>query len=418
MQPVIPPAAPRRGAMPELAWLAIIVVAGLLIRLAAIAAYAHQPESDELAYLAMARNLIAHLGIYDADHNAAMYNAGYPLFVLAPVFYLLGFNLLAMKLVNALLGCLSIALCYAVARQAGAGKTGRLLAAALWALYLPASLYVVYAFKENLLTPLMLGVLWCILRLHSDLQPRVVVTCGILFGLIALTGNAGLVLAAPLAFALFYRSLFAPRKWVACAAIIVVAGLVTTPWMVRNAQLLGAPVLNTNGGFNLYLGNNPSATGEFVSIADTPRGASWEDLRKQGEVFASETLKRDAVDWIKHHPAQFCQLAVKKIGLFWSPPLHQGKGPGSRVEQIVRMAWALQYIMLFVVAAATLTQRALRTERTTVLWLTLAFYSGVHMLFYVVFRYREPIMPVLCILAALGLERLVALRQARTPMAA
>lgn len=33
--------------------------------------------------------------------------------------------------------------------------------------------------------------------------------------------------------------------------------------------------MNTNGGFNLYLGNNPAATGFFVSIADTLKG----DLR-------------------------------------------------------------------------------------------------------------------------------------------
>jgi len=29
------------------------------------------------------------------------------------------------------------------------------------------------------------------------------------------------------------------------------------------------------------------------------------------------------------------------------------------------------------------------------------------MIFYVVFRYREPIMPLLCILAAVALERLI-----------
>jgi 4-amino-4-deoxy-L-arabinose transferase-like glycosyltransferase len=412
MQTLSLPVASQRRTVPEAAWLAIIVFAGILIRLAAIAAYSHQPESDELEYLAMARNLVAHRGVFDAAGNAAMYNAGYPLFVLAPVFYLTGFNLLGVKLVNALLGSLSIVLCHAVAKQAGAGQVGRLLAAAMWALYLPASLYVVYAFKENLLTPLMLGVLWCILRLRTETRLRTVLACGVLFGLIALTGNAGMVLAVPLLFSLFYKTLFVPRKWLALAAIVLAGSLVTMPWLVRNDHVLGAPVLNTNGGFNLYLGNNPNATGEFVSIADTPRGATWEKLRTQGEIFASETLKRDAIDWMTHHPGQVARLAVKKFLLFWSPPLHQGKGPASRLEQLIRKAWALEYILLFVLALATLTQRASRNDRTTMLWLALVFYSAVHMLFYVVFRYREPIMPLFCILAAIGLECWITERRA------
>jgi 4-amino-4-deoxy-L-arabinose transferase-like glycosyltransferase len=407
MQTTSLPVVPQRSAMSESAWLAIIVVVGLLIRIAAIVAYSHVPESDELEYITMARNFIAHRGIFDTAGNAAMYNAGYPLFVLAPVFWLSGTNLLAVKLINALLGCLAIMLCHAVAKQAGAGRPGRLLAAAFWALYLPASLYVVYAFKENLLTPLMLGVLWCVLRLRHEMRPRVIIACGILFGLIALTGNAGLVLAVPLLFSIFYKNLFVPKKWAALLVIVAVAGAVTSPWLVRNARLLGAPVLNTNGGFNLYLGNNPNANGQFISIADTPRGASWEGLRKQGEIFASETLKKDAVTWIKNYPAQFSQLAVKKFFLFWSPPFHNGKGEASRLEQLIRIVWAIQYLLLCVLALATLAQRSGRTERTTALWLALGAYSGVHMIFYVVFRYREPIMPLLCILAAMALDHII-----------
>lgn len=201
------------------------------------------------------------------------------------------------------------------------------------------------------------------------------------------------------------RTLAARRS---CA---MVACLVTMPWLVRNDHVLGAPVLNTNGGFNLYIGNNPTATGEFVSIHDTPRGATWEKLRTQGEIFASETLKHDAVDWMVDHPAQVARLAVKKFLLFWAPPLHDGEGPSSPLEKLIRMVWALQYMALFILALATLTQHASRNDRTTVLWLALVFYSAVHMLFYVMFRYREPIMPLLCILAAIGVERWITQRR-------
>jgi 4-amino-4-deoxy-L-arabinose transferase-like glycosyltransferase len=283
-------AAPAEGpgqASRDALWLALIIVAGVALRAAAIAGFQHSPESDELAYRSMALNLVRGNGIVDGMGNHAMYNVGYPLFVLAPVFFFLGENLLAARLVNLVLGVAAIALTYAVAREAGAGRVGRLLAAAVWALYLPASVYGVYLFKENLMTPLMLGVVWCALRLLREPVSRTALGCGALLGLLALTGNAALCLLAPVAVALAWAPASARQRSALFVVMVAAAVAVAAPWMVRNQQVIGSPILNTNGGFNLYLGNNPAATGYFMSIADTPRGATWQALRKTGEVQAS-----------------------------------------------------------------------------------------------------------------------------------
>src|SRR5690242_12671156 len=74
-------------------WLAAILVAGICLRIAALAGFGHAPESDELAYQSMALNLVAGNGILE-NGNRAFYNAGYPMFILAPVFYFFGENLL------------------------------------------------------------------------------------------------------------------------------------------------------------------------------------------------------------------------------------------------------------------------------------------------------------------------------------
>ena len=50
----------------------------------------------------------------------------------------------------------------------------------------------------------------------------------------------------------------------------------------------------------------------------------------------------------------------------------------------------------------------------TLLWIAIASYTAVHMLFYVIFRYREPIMPLVCVLAAVAIEQ-VALRWRKQP---
>jgi len=393
---------------PELALLAIIVLAGCALRLSAIALLNHVPQSDETAYLSMAQNLLRGRGVLDFMGNYAMYNAGYPILVLAPLFQVFGENLLFARLANTLLGLAAIVLVWAVAAQAGASRFGRLCAAAIWALYLPASVYGVYLFKEHLMIPLMLGTVWCSLRLMQRPTFAVAAGCGALYGVLAVTGNASLsLLAATVAALLLADSSKLVGKRHHIALVGVVAGtclLVASPWMARNAMVLGAPVLNTNGGFNLYLGNNPAATGNFISISETPRGPTWEALRKTGEVQASKVLRDDAVAWILSNPRQFAELALRKAVYFWSLPAQQGKGEPSRIERWLRFIWLLQYLLIAGAALSAWLFAAKRNRQVALLWLCVGVYTAVHMIFYAGSRYREPAMPLLGILAALGVE--------------
>ena len=387
-----------------------IVAVGIVFRVAAIAGFNHSPQSDELAYQSMALNLISGNGIIDNMGNYAMYNVGYPLLVLSPAFIIFGEHLLVAKLANLILGVVSIFLCYLTAKEAGAGRLGRLLAAAAWAIYLPASVYGVYLAKENLMTPLMLGVIWCALRLTKDPTWKISVICGVLFGLLALTGSAALALVCLVLLALILCKISFSHRLGLGMLILLVAMVVTTPWLARNWRVIGAPVLNTNGGFNLYLGNNPAATGWFVSIADTPRGPTWNELRLSGEVQASEILKQEAVSWIKEHPSEFLLLAFKKAVYLWMPPFHEGKGQGSTAETVIRIMWLTQFLILVAVAIASLVLLPLKNSQLAILWLAIASYTMLHMLFYIIFRYREPIMPVIVIIAGLAVEFFITAR--------
>lgn len=391
-------------------WIIIIICTGFALRIVTIAGFNYAPESDELVYMSMARNIVSGNGIVDQMGNHAMYNVGYPLFILAPVFFFFGEDLLIARFFNMLLGGLAIVLSYLVAKEAGAERLGRLTAAAIWALYLPASVYVVYLAKENLMIPLMLGVMWCALRLAKQASKSAAVGCGALFGLLALTGNAALSLIVVVMLALLLTPALVPQRAILAILVLAVAMMVSAPWIARNMLVIGAPVLNTNGGFNLYLGNNPAATGYFVSITDTPRGPTWEALRKTGEVQASETLKQEAIAWAKTHPADFLALALKKAAYFWTPPFHDGKGVQSFAEKVARFFWAIQFIILTAGALSLLLIRKLRNKQAAILWLAVGCYTAVHMLFYVIFRYREPIMPILGVMTALAIESLVSNR--------
>ena len=398
---------------PEVGLLAGIVALGMALRLVAVMLFNHVPESDELAYQSMAISLLAGTGVVDHMGNYAMYNVGYPLLILTPLFAVFGVNLFMVKLFHVLLGCIAIVLTYKIAQEAGAGRLGRLLAAATWALYLPAATYCVYLAKENLMVPLMLGLVWVSLRLGKQPSFRLAVACGGLIGLLALTGNAALSLLGALAVSLVIFSKSLSRQALTAGVVAVSAMVVAAPWMIRNYQVLGAPVLNTNGGFNLYLGNNPAATGMFVSISDTPRAATWAALRQEGEVRASEVLKQEAIAWIQAHPADFAQLSVKKALYFWTPPFHSGSVGGSGIESIVRIVWAFQFVVLISFSGLALTRRDLRTKPLLCLWVALAGYTAVHMLFYVIFRYREPVIPIVGVIAAMCFERVLAAKSPR-----
>jgi len=392
-------------------WLIAIVVVGLALRVVTVSVLdLDQPEIDYLGYRTMALNLIAGRGIVDQAGNLAMLNMGYPTFVLAPTFALFRGSLLAAQLVNAVFGAISVALVWALAREAGAGRVGRIVAAASWALYLPSWVYAEYLAKENLMIPIVLAILWCVLRLSRGVAAGTAILCGVLFGLIALVGNSGLSLGLAFAAAVVGAPSSAGRKLRAGIITLVAAVLIVTPWLIRNQHALGAAVLNTNGGFNLYLGNNPAATGLFVSIADTPRGSTWQALRReQGEARASDILRDEALQWIRQHPREAVALSLKRGVLFWIPPVvHQGGGPQSTAETLVRAVWLVQYALLVVATIAGLLVPSLRRREVALLWLAGLSYTAAHMLFLVSYRYREPMMPVLCVLAALTLEALLA----------
>ena len=76
----------------------------------------------------------------------------------------------------------------------------------------------------------------------------------------------------------------------------------------------------------------------------------------------------------------------------------------SSAEVVMRILWAIQFVILTATAISSLIFVSLRNRQMTILWLATGCYTVVHMLFYVMPRYREPIMPLLGVIAALTLE--------------
>lgn len=394
----------------ELRWLLLILLAGIAFRLLSTVYLKHQPASDELAYLSMAENFLQGNGIRDGLGNWAFYNAGYPMFILLPFAYLFGDLILGARVANIFLGCLSILGCYYLAREIGLGLFGRLVSSGVYSFYLPTGVYAVYIAKETLLGLLMLLVAYLTIRTYKHISSLNVILLGVLFAGIAMVGNAGLSLLLPLFLVLFFAPGSLTRRFFSGLAVVSIAAVLVSPWLVRNLEVVGAPVLNTNGGFNLYLGNNSAATGYFMSIVDTPLGNDWQQLRRSaGEFESGNILKKMAVDWIVENPTSFLKLAIKKAFLFWWPPTHQGQGDGGGgIERVVRLLWLGQFLFIVAFSLVALFSYAPRKLEVLFLFFIVISYTAVHMVFYVIYRYREPIMPVVIVLCAAGIEASIA----------
>jgi 4-amino-4-deoxy-L-arabinose transferase-like glycosyltransferase len=401
----------------ELSWsrrersvLATILIAAAAARLAAAAILESPLESDYLSYWTHANNLHGGRGLID-EHGAptAFHSIGYPIF-LAAMFQVFGAGIATVKIANVGLSVASILLLYLAARRAFHSVAVALLAAALYAAYVEGVVYTAYVAKENLMIFLLASLFYLsTLPLASTRMVCLAASgFGIAAGALAVVGNAGLAMAPGLLLLVLMNTRRVRDVLLYGATLVAFALLTVSPVLLRNQQAFGAAVLNNNGGFNLYIGNNPHSTPYFQSITETPLGTDWDRFRaEQGERGADAILRKQAMRHMLANPAATMELMTRKGVAFWWPPTHAGQYAAGSAERLVRLLWLTQYSLLVGVFLASLFYLRRHPAPVGAIWLTVLGYTFVHMIFYVVYRYRLPIMPFICVGAALPLAALL-----------
>lgn len=403
--------APARAPALSINSLLLLVVT---IRLAAHFALPQPLQSDGLAYFTLAQTMADGGWPVDNLGQHAFYSIGYPL-VLTPFFALFGASAQVAFGVNLALALVAGMLVVMVAAQAGLGDLGRKLALLGYALWLPGIWNCTMVARENLSTPLLLGVMWLALRLlRSPFSLPLAAAAGATWGAAVLAGSSALpLIAAPLIATALGKS---PRRMLAPAlAMGAGAALVLAPWGMATQAMLGKPTLSTNTGFNLYIGNNPAATGRFISIAATPVGPQWHAMRDHlGEAGASAALGAMARDWMAQNPAQVMRLAGVKLAAFWAPNLPDSNDFAlSPAVTYVRLFEVVQYLLFITLAALCIILPGITRPRQIVLLGAISGFWALHSLAYIIERYRDPIMPLLIIMASAALSEIITHRLPR-----
>lgn len=387
----------------------VAIVLTIAIRSLAALSMPAPLESDALAYVTMARSFAEGGAMQDHFGQFAFYSPGYPM-LLVPFFIILGASAGVALAVNVALGAISCWLLAKIGSRIG-GPVAGTIAGFAFAVWFPGILGATFVHKESLTTALVLACVHLILGLRDEARPEgQAALAGAAYGLGLLAGASSILIAAAALWVIF--RLARHEK----AALLAFAGgalLCLVPWLTYTDSLFGKPVLTTNSGFNLYLGNNPAATGRFVSIADTPVGPQWHALlAAEGEAKAAETLGTMARDWIVANPAEAVSLGATKLGLFWAPnipdPQELTASPAIGAIRIIDVA---QHLIIMALGLLAMWRMRARDEARTVALVIAAFWA-VHALTYIIVRYRDPVMPLMIAFAAIPVANWLSSRKA------
>ncbi len=432
--------------------LAALVLATLLVRGSVLYFGFNNLDNDRDAYRALATQVAAGKGysIPETGRPTAFRPPLYPL-LLAEIFRV-GWGNIALALLHLVLGAGTVLLAAYAGRQLQLGPFG--LLAALLVMVDPLLLhYSTLSMTETPAAFLTMLLVVLILARKDDGrdapapsatdQPAPPATeshnktaqqlrsalVGIVFGLAALC-RPTIWAFAPLAALVWLMRLrqtsslrpsnvFKSLPWPMLVALL----FVVLPWAVRNAMVLGKPIVTTtHGGYTLLLGNNPVYYAEVVS---KPLGTTWSDAptgRDQKAWYdgvrsdmdrdlgaeASE-IERDRYQYrlayahIAAEPGLFARACLLRFIRFWDIAPQ-----GSEARQLPPSAlWGIRvFYGLVHVGFAVGLMRLARVERRLWSWLLLLVgsYCAVHLFYWTDMRMRAPVAPVIALLAARGVR--------------
>lgn len=349
----------------------------------------------------------------------------YPLF-LGALYKVAGHTLWAPRFVQALLGAATAALAFEIALRVTSRRPLAFAAGLMVALHGPLIFYDGELLPTSLATFGGAVALWLALPPgEATARPRAAIGraagTGAVIGLASLAVAPMLLLIAPLALLAASATSGGRRaRALAGAAACAACALVVLPATIANHSRSGEWIaISANGGVNLWIGNNPD-----VDKAMTLRpGAGWEELVQEPERHgairpgAQDAYFIDkALGWCGSHPLACLKNVAHKTHLLLvarelprNEDLYTVKSQSPVLDVLALRAgsFALPYALLLPLAAVGVVAslRARRREDWVLLGVAGAL-ALTPIVFFVSGRYRAPLAPSLCVLAAVGLGQL------------
>jgi 4-amino-4-deoxy-L-arabinose transferase-like glycosyltransferase len=290
-----------------------------------------------------------------------------------------GKSYLAVVLPQALIGAGTALCAYLIGRDVFNARTG-LIAATLTAFH---PYYVMHdtALQDTAMATFALALsVWLLLRARRDNRNRDWALAGAALGAAVLVRVAlAPTVAAAIVWILVWgrRGSFGERLRAGAMAALA-AAVVISPWLAYTAGATGAPVLSTDVGYELWVGNNPDTFSRFpqasidrssqVGRARFSPAERTELKSLRGNALAvSHWYAQRALSFMGAAPEATAQRALRKIGIAFSwrlTPYRTGFG---------QWAYAAFYIPVALLAVAGMVRARRRPETALVVLLILVF---------------------------------------------
>jgi 4-amino-4-deoxy-L-arabinose transferase-like glycosyltransferase len=388
------------SALNPLAFCLIILALSVFLNLLLLLLIPYKPWADFAWYHEQAINLIQGRGVISNGKPTAFWPVGYSLF-LAPFYAVFGPSLTVAQLLNVALRSALALLTYMTGREVFGEIVGRRSLVVI--AFFPSLLFYTLVTNSDLLFASLFALAaWLLIRLSP--RPKVGVT--IFIGLVL--GIAGYVRPIILLFPLlvmFWIGLNTQKLKAALlhsGLIVALMTIVLSPWVYRNYQTFGKLILvSTNGGYNLYVGNNPNASGGYNVLPQI----NSQDL---DEPSRDEALRTQAISFILQHPGQFLANMLKKAihlyvrddqGISFATKQTFNSLPANVLGSFFVLSDSY-YLVVFVSAAVYLIVRLKEwsTNRNALLLVAMFLYvTSIYLVFFGADRFHVPVIFILCI---------------------
>ena len=329
----------------------------------------------------------------------------YP-YLLGSLWALFGRDLLLVRLLQAAFSAAAVVL-VADAAQRLFGRVAAIASGLFLALYAPWIFHDGLLQKSTLDLVLVSAIVWLVSRVDES-DWRLHLGLGLAAGALALNRENALLLL-PLLAIWMVRA----RGRRAAAWLVAGSAAVLLPVAARNFVVGGELALTTSQlGPNLYYGNHEGADGTYAPFRagrgsqeferrDATAIAERAEGRKLTPGEVSAYWRRRAADWMTSRPGSALALLGRKVVLAW------GAGETMDTEDIYSYAAIspllaallplFHFGVLAPLALAGLWTARSRLRRLWILPAILALYSAALALFFVLGRYRLPLVPILAL---------------------
>lgn len=316
-------------------------------------------------------------------------------------------------LVQLFLQLLIIVVIHRMAREL-AGERTALIAAAIWAVYLPGLLVIPEIAGDVLATLTATLGFWFYLRAWRTEKPAHWALAGALMGLAVLSRSAVLVTTVPLFLALLWKvhrlDLGLNLKLGSVLAFVLALSFTLLPWAVRNEMVFHSPVIgSTLTGYNILRQNHQLPTNdpyrfinhtETVPVIHAALARHPELTGHENEAQVDRIYKTEGLAVIKANKMRYLLLCTYRfLPLWFNWGVYAAYG---RTAGMFDYLMGTQQLALLVLALIGLWSAP---KRGWLLAFCVAVFCLAHMAIIARLRYVIPVMPVVILFAAIAIDR-------------